>query len=366
MTGRAKTASGGETPENEMVFFESILVTGGAGFIGSNFVRHIAGAHPDCRITVLDALTYAGNMENIADLVDNGRIRFIKGNICDAGTARDAMVGAEAVFNFAAETHVDRSIEEAGSFIQTDVYGTYTLLTLARERGVRRFVQISTDEVYGSTEGEGFTETSPLKPGNPYSASKCGGDLMCQAFANTYQVPVVVTRSSNNYGPYQHVEKFIPLFVTNTMEGRDLPLYGDGMHQRDWLYVEDNCRGIETVAVAGEVGAVYNIAAGHSQPNLRVAELIVEHIGETSSKIVFIEDRKGHDRMYKLDAARARALGWEPRVSFEDGMKKTIEWYQKNRAWWERVKSGAFREYYQKHYGERLEKGSPKGRPDKS
>jgi dTDP-glucose 4,6-dehydratase len=189
---------------------------------------------------------------------------------------------------------------------------------------------------------------------------------MCQAFANTYRVPVVITRSSNNYGPYQHVEKFIPLFVTNAMEGNNLPLYGDGMHQRDWLYVEDNCRGIEAVAVAGEVGEVYNIAAGHSQPNLRVAELIIEHIGETSSKIVFIEDRKGHDRMYKLDAARSRALGWEPRVSFEDGMKMTIEWYQKNRGWWERVKSGAFREYYEKHYRERLEKGSPRARPDQS
>jgi dTDP-glucose 4,6-dehydratase len=270
------------------------------------------------------------------------------------------MKGAAAVFNFAAETHVDRSIHEAASFIQTDVLGTYTLLTAAMEGGVERFIQISTDEVYGSTEGEGFTEESPLKPGNPYSASKCGGDLMCQAFANTYQVPVVITRSSNNYGPYQHVEKFIPLFTTNAMEGKDLPLYGDGMHQRDWLHVEDNCRGIETVAEKGNSGEVYNIAAGHSQPNLHVAELIIEHVGETKSKIVFIEDRKGHDRMYKLDAARARALGWRPQVSFEDGMKQTVEWYVQNKGWWERVKSGAFRDYYEKHYRARLDKGSTK------
>mgnify|MGYP001824609662 CR=1 FL=1 len=341
-----------------MSFFKSILVTGGAGFIGSNFVTYIAGAHPDCRITVLDALTYAGNLENLSGLIDDGRVNFIKGNICDADAVRGAMGGAEAVFNFAAETHVDRSIEEAGSFIQTDVFGTYTLLTIALELEVKRFIQISTDEVYGSTEGEGFTEESPLKPGNPYSASKCGGDLMCQAFANTYHLPVVITRSSNNYGPYQHVEKFIPLFTTNAMEGHDLPLYGDGMHQRDWLYVDDNCRGIETVALKGETGEVYNIAAGQSQPNLNVAEQIIAHVGETKSQIVFIEDRKGHDRMYKLDAERTLALGWKPEVSFEEGMKKTVEWYVNNRGWWERVKSGAFREYYEQHYRERLDKGN--------
>jgi dTDP-glucose 4,6-dehydratase len=343
-----------------MAFYKSILVTGGAGFIGSNFVRYISDTHGDCDITVLDALTYAGNLENISDLIDAGRVRFVKGNICDAAAAKDAMKGTQAVFNFAAETHVDRSIEEAATFIQTDVLGTYTLLTVALESGIEKFVQISTDEVYGSTEGEGFSETSPLRPGNPYSASKCGGDLMCQAFAKTHGVPVVITRSSNNYGPYQHVEKFIPLFTTNAMEGRELPLYGDGMHQRDWLYVEDNCRGIETVALEGTPGEVYNIAEGRSQPNLHIAELILEHIGETKSRIVFIEDRKGHDRMYKLDAARTRALGWEPRVSFEEGMKRTVEWYLQNRDWWERVKSGAFRDYYEKHYRARLDKGTEK------
>lgn len=344
-----------------MAFFNSILVTGGAGFIGSNFVHHISGKHGGCRITVLDKLTYAGNVENISGLIDSGRVDFVKGDICDAKAVARAMAGAKAVFNFAAETHVDRSIQEAGSFIQTDVFGTYTLLKAALEHGVKRFIQISTDEVYGSSEGDGFSETTPLKPGNPYSASKCGGDLMCQAFANTYKLPVIITRSSNNFGPYQHVEKFMPLFITNAMEGRELPLYGDGMHQRDWIYVEDNCRALETVALEGQTGEVYNIATGRSQPNLGVAELIIKYVGETKSKIVFIEDRMGHDRMYKLEASRVKALGWKPEVSFEEAMEKTVNWYVNNRDWWERVKSGAFREYYDKHYGEKLKKGSPRG-----
>jgi dTDP-glucose 4,6-dehydratase len=341
--------------------FKSILVTGGAGFIGSNFVRMIARDEPACAITVLDALTYAGNMENIGDLVDAGRVRFLKGNICDPAAVRQAMAGAEVVFNFAAETHVDRSIEEAASFIETDIQGTYNLLNFARELRVKRYVQISTDEVYGSSDGEGFTEESPLRPGNPYSASKCGGDLMCLAFANTHQLPLVITRSSNNFGPRQHVEKFIPLFTTNAMEGKDLPLYGDGMHMRDWLFVEDNCRGIALVAEKGNDGEVYNIAVGNSQPNLRIAELIIRHVGSTGSKIVFIEDRKGHDRMYKLAADKVRALGWKPRTEFADAMEQTVRWYVENRGWWERVKSGAFREYYEKHYGARLAKGKARG-----
>jgi dTDP-glucose 4,6-dehydratase len=340
--------------------FKSILVTGGAGFIGSNFTRLVAREQPDCAVTVLDALTYAGNMENIADLVDAGRVRFVKGNICDPRAVREAMTGAEVVFNFAAETHVDRSINEAASFIETDIQGTYNLLNHARELGVKRYVQISTDEVYGSSDGESFTEESPLRPGNPYSASKCGGDLMCIAYANTHRLPLVITRSSNNFGPWQHVEKFIPLFTTNAIEGRDLPLYGDGMHQRDWIFVEDNCRGILLVAEKGNDGEVYNIAVGNSQPNLRVAELIIEHVGRTKSKIVFIEDRKGHDRMYKLAAGKVRALGWTPRVEFAEAMERTVRWYVENRGWWERVKSGAFRDYYEQHYGARLAKGRAK------
>ncbi len=337
--------------------FRSVLVTGGAGFIGSNFVRMVAREHPETAITVLDALTYAGNLENIADLVDAGRVRFIKGDIRDPAAVRVAMDGAEVVFNFAAETHVDRSIEEAASFIETDIQGTYNLLNFARELKVKRYVQVSTDEVYGSSDGTDFTEKSPLRPGNPYSASKCGGDLMCLAYANTYQLPLVITRSSNNFGPYQHVEKFIPLFITNAMEGKDLPLYGDGMHERDWIFVEDNCRGILAVQEKGNDGEVYNIAVGNSQPNLRVAELILKHVGKTTSRIVFIEDRKGHDRAYRLAAEKARALGWSPRTDFAPAMEQTVRWYIDNRRWWERVKSGAFRAYYEKHYKDKLAKG---------
>lgn len=340
-----------------MSFFRSILVTGGAGFIGSNFVHHIRANYPECKITVLDALTYAGNMENLAGLAGDERFTFIKGTICDPGDVRKSIEGCEAVFNFAAETHVDRSIQEAGSFIQTDVFGTYTLLTEALAAGVERFIQISTDEVYGSATLGGFHEESPLKPGNPYSASKCGGDLMALAFKNTYNLPVVVTRSSNNFGPYQHVEKFIPLFVTNTIEGKDLPLYGDGMHERDWIYVEDNCRAIVTAAKQGMVGEIYNIAVGKSQPNLVVAERILDILGAPKSRIVFIDDRKGHDRVYALDATKIKQLGWKAETNFDDALEKTVLWYQENEKWWRNVKSGAFRDYYEKHYAERLKEG---------
>jgi dTDP-glucose 4,6-dehydratase len=339
-------------------FFRSILVSGGAGFIGSNFIHYISGKHPDCRIVVLDALTYAGNLENLSGLLDTGRVEFVKGSVYDADAVKKSMKGCEAVFNFAAETHVDRSIQEAGTFIDTDVRGTYTMLRAAHEEGVARFVQISTDEVYGSSAGDHFTEEAPLRPGNPYSASKCGGDLMCQAFFNTFRLPVVVTRSSNNFGPYQHVEKFIPLFITNTIEGKPLPLYGDGMHERDWLHVEDNCSAIELVGLEGNPGEVYNIAAGKSRPNLEVARLILDALGAPASRIVFIEDRKGHDRAYIMDGSKTEGLGWKPRSDFTKALADTVEWYRKNEGWWRRVKSGAFREYYEKHYGDRLEKGT--------
>lgn len=344
-----------------MRFYKSILVTGGAGFIGSNFVHYIHRRYPDCRITVLDSLTYAGNLENLAGLLDDGGVEFIKGSICDPAAVATALDGREAVFNFAAETHVDRSIHEAGSFIQTDVFGTYVLLTEALARGTKRFVQISTDEVYGSSEGEQFTETSPLKPGNPYSASKCGGDLMCQAFFNTYNAPVIVTRCSNNFGPYQHVEKFIPLFITNTIEGRELPLYGDGMHERDWLYVEDHCSALETIALEGKPGELYNIGSGTSRPNLEIAHIILDTLDAPRSRIVFIEDRKGHDRVYAMDASKLLALGWKPRHEFADALSATVTWYRENSGWWERVKSGAFRAYYDQHYKDRLERGKKHG-----
>jgi dTDP-glucose 4,6-dehydratase len=343
--------------EPALPFYKSILVSGGAGFIGSNFVHYVRARHDSCRVVVLDALTYAGNLENLADLIDDGRVEFIKGSVADASAVKQAMTGCEAVFNFAAETHVDRSIQEAATFIETDVKGTYTMLRTAHEIGVKKFVQISTDEVYGSSEGQSFTERSPLKPGNPYSASKCGGDLMCHAFVNTFRVPVVVTRSSNNFGPFQHVEKFMPLFITNTLEGKPLPLYGDGRHERDWLFVEDNCAALETVALKGEPGEVYNIAAGQSRPNIEVAELILEFLGAPKSRIVFIEDRKGHDRAYVMDSSKTMALGWKPAHDFKSALKQTVEWYRENEEWWRRVKSGAFRDYYDKLYSDRIKKG---------
>ncbi|UCG52036.1 MAG: dTDP-glucose 4,6-dehydratase, partial [Candidatus Latescibacterota bacterium] len=332
-----------------------------AGFIGSNFVHYICSRHKDCRFTVLDALTYAGNLENIARLVEGGRVKFIKGSIAEAADVKTAMKGCEAVFNFAAETHVDRSIQEGGTFIKTDVLGTYTLLRVAHELGIERFVQISTDEVYGSSSGEYFTEASPLRPGNPYAASKCGGDLMGAAFFNTFEVPVVITRSSNNFGPYQHVEKFIPLFITNTIEGKDLPLYGDGKHERDWIYVEDNCAAIELVGTQGTAGEIYNIAVGSSHPNIEVAELILELLGAPKSRIKLIEDRKGHDRAYLMDSSKMGALGWQPRHQFRNALEKTVQWYKDNEDWWRRVKSGAFREYYDTYYKEKLKKGKRYG-----
>jgi dTDP-glucose 4,6-dehydratase len=340
-----------------LAFYRSILVSGGAGFIGSNFVHYVHKKHGECRIVVLDALTYAGNLENLAGLLDDRRVGFVRGSVADPDVVRKTMTGCEAVFNFAAETHVDRSIQEAGTFIETDVRGTYTMLRVAHELGVERFVQVSTDEVYGSSAGERFTEASPLKPGNPYSASKCGGDLMCQAFFKTFGFPVVTTRSSNNFGPYQHIEKFIPLFITNTLEGKPLPLYGDGKHERDWLYVEDNCAAIELVALEGQLGEVYNIAAGKSRPNIDVVELILEFLGAPKSRIVFIEDRKGHDRAYLMDSSKTEKLGWTPKHEFEPALRQTVEWYKENEQWWRRVKSGAFREYYDTHYSEKLRKG---------
>jgi len=344
-----------------MPFFKSILVTGGAGFIGSNFVRYIMTRHPDCSVTILDALTYAGNVENLAPVIGDDRLTFIEGSVTEPGLVRHAMDKCEAVFNFAAETHVDRSIQEAGSFINTDVLGTYTLLRAATDAGIERFVQISTDEVYGSAADEDFTEASPLKPGNPYSASKSGGDLMCQAFVNTFGLPVVITRSSNNFGPYQHIEKFVPLFITNTIEGKDLPLYGDGLHRRDWIYVDDNCAAIELVSTGGKTGDVYNIAAGESRTNLEVAERIVDSLGAPRSRIVFIEDRKGHDRAYEMDSLKLRQLGWKPVHGFEKALEETVVWYRDNEEWWRRVKSGAFREYYKQHYGERIKRGKKHG-----
>lgn len=331
-----------------------ILVTGGAGFIGSNFVRHLFRERRGIRVTVLDKLTYAGNVENLRAFRGRRDFRFVRGDICDARLLDRLLPGIDIVYNFAAETHVDRSILSGGSFVRTDVLGTYTILQGALRHRIGRFVQVSTDEVYGSTARGSFREDDPIRPNSPYSASKSGGDLLARAFFKTYGLPVVVTRSSNNYGPYQHPEKFIPLFATNAFDGKPLPLYGRGRNVRDWLYVEDNCRAIELAGRAGEPGEVYNIGAGEERSNIEIARRIIELAGASEDLLVFVADRPGHDWRYALDARKIRALGWRPRASFDEGLERTVRWYRRNEEWWRPLKEGRFKRYYARLYRERL------------
>jgi len=334
---------------------QRILITGGAGFIGSNFVRFLFSRKRKVHITVLDKLTYAGNINNIADFLDRGDFTFIKGDICNTRLLDEVIPDVDIIYNFAAETHVDRSILEAGSFVKTDVLGTYALLQKALKYKVKKFIQISTDEVYGSIPKGSFKEKDPLQPNSPYSASKSGADLLARSFFKTYGLPVVITRSSNNYGPYQHPEKFIPLFITNAIEGEPLPLYGDGKNVRDWIYVEDNCRAIDLVGRKGEVGEVYNIGAGEEKQNVEIARKIVELVGADESLITFISDRPGHDRRYSLDTGKIRKLGWKPTVDFNEGLRRTVRWYMRNKDWWLSIKRGSFRRYYRKLYAKRIE-----------
>ncbi len=330
-----------------------ILVTGGCGFIGSNFIRHVLKARPGARVVNLDALTYAGNPENLADVEGDPGYRFVKGSIVDGDLVdRLAGEGADAVLNFAAESHVDRSLYGPVEFVRTNVQGTAVLLEAARRRGVRRFVQVSTDEVYGSLPPEGvFTEATPLHPNNPYSATKAAADHLALAYARTFGTDAVVTRSSNNYGPFQHPEKFIPLFATNAMEGRECPLYGDGLHVRDWLNVGDNCRGILAALEKGRAGEVYNLGGGNERPNLDVARAILKLAGRPESLLRPVPDRPGHDRRYALDSSKARReLGWAPEIPFDRGLEETVAWYRANGSWAARVKSGEYRQYYERHY----------------
>jgi dTDP-glucose 4,6-dehydratase len=327
-----------------------IVVTGGAGFIGSNFVRYLLRKYGDVEVVNLDKLTYAGNPENLRDVEGDARYSFVKGDICDAAVVRTTLDGADAVVNFAAETHVDRSISGPQDFISTDVLGTHTLLEAVRELGVKRFLQISTDEVYGSTETGSFTEESDLAPSSPYSASKAGGDLQVLAYYRTYGTPVLITRSSNNYGAWQYPEKIIPLFITNAIDDLPLPVYGDGLNVRDWLYVEDNCAAIDTVLHEGELGEVYNIGGGNEVRNLALTRRILELLGKGEDLIRYVVDRPGHDRRYSIDCTKVRALGWEPAVAFEDGLERTVAWYRDNPEWWRRLKSGEWREYYAQQY----------------
>jgi len=341
----------------------TILVTGGAGFIGSNFIRYLYRARRGARIVVLDKLTYAGNVENLREFIGRRDFTFVKGDIARASILDEILPGTDTIFNFAAETHVDRSILEAGTFVKTDVLGTYALLQGALRHQVRRFVQVSTDEVYGSVRRGSSREVDPVEPNSPYSASKTSGDLLARAFHRTYGLPVVVTRSSNNYGPYQHPEKFIPLFITNAIEGKPLPLYGDGRNVRDWLYVEDNCRAIELVGRTGRVGEIYNIGAGEERANVDIARSIVSLVGADERLLTFVSDRPGHDRRYSLDSRKIRALGWRPSVAFEEGLERTVRWYERNASWWRPIKEGRFKRYYSKLYASRIESArSRKGR----
>jgi dTDP-glucose 4,6-dehydratase len=330
-----------------------ILVTGGAGFIGSNFARHVAERRPDWEIVVLDKLTYAGRRENLADLEGRPGFSFVQGDIADRDAVAAVLPACHYVVNFAAETHVDRSLYDAGSFIQTDVYGTFVLLEEARRaRDLKMFVQISTDEVYGSVETGSSRETDALMPRNPYSASKAGADRLAYSYFATYGLPVIVTRASNNYGPYQYPEKVIPLFVTHAIDEIPVPLYGDGLNVRDWLHVDDHCRAVDLLRESGRAGETYNIGGGNEVRNIDLTRRILSLVGRPESLIRPVTDRPGHDRRYSLDCAKLRAMGWAAQVPFEEGLRRTVEWYRANEAWWRPIKeeSPAFRDHYQKHY----------------
>jgi dTDP-glucose 4,6-dehydratase len=335
-----------------------LLVTGGAGFIGSNYVRYVLNTHADAEVVNLDALTYAGNLENLAGLEEERRYQFVRGDIsrADEVEAVFAQQRFDAVLNFAAESHVDRSLHfGAQAFIQTNVLGTQLLLDAARQHHVPRFVQISTDEVYGSLGDEGrFTEDTPVAPNNPYSATKAGADFLVRAAAHSHGLDAVITRCSNNYGPYQFPEKLIPLMIANALEDKPLPVYGDGMHVRDWIFVRDHCSAIDVVLRKGRAGEVYNIGGMYDVPNIEIVKLILKHLGKPESLITYVKDRPGHDRRYAMDNTKIRAeLGWEPAHTFEQGLKETIDWYLANESWLEHVRSGQYRQYYEKLYAGR-------------
>jgi dTDP-glucose 4,6-dehydratase len=333
-----------------------VLVTGGAGFIGSNYVRWAHRQHPDWHITTLDKLTYAGRLENLKEVMDSPRHTFVKGDIADEAIAAPLVRAANLVVHFAAESHVDRSIHAAGDFIQTDVFGTFVLLEAARQaKGLRRFVQISTDEVYGSVPEGHSRETDELRPRNPYSASKAGADRLAYSYWATYGVPVVITRASNNYGPNQFPEKVIPLFITNLIDQIPVPLYGDGLNVRDWLHVDDHCRGIDAAIEKGGDGEVYNIGGGNEVRNVDLTYRILELTGRPKTLIKPVQDRPGHDRRYALDTSKLRTLGWAPQVAFEQGLAETVAWYQKNEWWWRPIKEQdpAYRAFHEAHYGSR-------------
>ena len=329
-----------------------LLVTGGVGFIGSNFIRHIRQEHPDWEITNLDKLTYAGNLENLKDIQDQPGYHFVKGDIADRKLVDKLLSqGFDVIVNFAAESHVDRSILDASPFIETNVKGTQVLLEGAKKHGIQRFIQVSTDEVYGSIDSGRFTEESPLSPSSPYSASKTAADLLCRAYFKTHHLPAIVTRCTNNFGPYQFPEKLIPLAVTNALEDKPVPVYGDGLNIRDWIFVTDHCRALDAVIQKGKPGEIYNIGSGNEKTNLELIHKLLELLDKPQSLIQFVTDRPAHDRRYALDCARITTeLGWKPAYSFEKALSATVDWYLKNESWWRSIKSGEYSRYYKKMY----------------
>jgi dTDP-glucose 4,6-dehydratase len=331
-----------------------VLVGGGAGFIGSHFARILLSEMPEAEVVVYDKLTYAGNPENFADLEANERFTFVRGDIADEAALTSALAGCDSIVNFAAETHVDRSIVEPEAFLSTDVIGTFRLMQCARDLGLERVVQVSTDEVYGSIAQGSATEEWPLVPSSPYSASKASGDLVALSFHTTYGTPVCVTRGSNTYGPNQYPEKLIPLFITNALEGKKLPVYGDGQQRRDWLHATDHARGVLTSLLEGAPGEVYNVGGGNERTNLEITMGILSALGAGEELIAHVEDRPGHDRRYSIDSSKLAALGWQPRVEFEDGLRDTVEWYRENEGWWRRIKDGGdFAAWQEAWYAER-------------
>jgi dTDP-glucose 4,6-dehydratase len=328
-----------------------LLVTGGAGFIGSEFVRMTLREHPEDSVVVLDKLTYAGNPRNLEAVRDDKRFRFVRGDIADAEIVDELARSVDVIVNFAAESHVDRSLESPGQFIQTDVFGTFVLMEAARAAGHERFLQVSTDEVYGSVHEGRSTEGDALRPRSPYSASKAGGEMLVWSYRASYGFPAIITRGSNTYGHYQYPEKIIPLFVTNAIDDRPLPIYGDGQAVRDYLHVEDHCTGIDVALRKGTPGEDYNIGyGGEGVSGIEVADAILSALGKPESLKQFVQDRPGHDRRYALDTTKLRGLGWSPQVSFEDGMRSTAQWYVDNQDWWRPLKSGEFWEFYQRNY----------------
>jgi len=329
-----------------------LFVTGGAGFIGSNFMRHVLAQKRDYSVVNYDKLTYAGNLANLDAVAQNPGYAFIRGDICDAPAVEHALRGCDAVVHFAAESHVDRSIYEPAASIETNVKGTFVLLQVARKLNVARFVHISTDEVYGDlAPGTFANEDSPLCPSSPYSASKAGSDLLVRSFVRTYDFPAIITRSSNNYGPYQFPEKFLPLMITNALDNKPLPIYGDGLQQRDWLHVEDNCRGILTVLERGRLGEVYNIGGLHVIENLSMARRLLRLMDKPETLLAYVKDRPGHDRRYALDCSKIdKQLGWKPSISLDEGLRQTIDWYGANSDWIAQIRASEYQSYYEKYY----------------